>query len=352
MSINIFNKTIRNGSDPLIIAEIGINHNGSLDTAFEMIQIAKDASVDVVKFQTFQAEEFVGDKNQKFTYFSQGNQVTESMYEMFKRYEFKKEDWKKIKNECDRVGIHFLSTPQNYSDLEILLDLNIEAIKVGSDDFINIPLIKKFAKTNLPLILSIGMADIIEIYQTLESINYLDGYPIILLLCTSQYPTPPEDVNLNKFITLKNNFPNIPIGFSDHTQGSLASSVAVGFGACVFEKHFTLDQNFEGPDHWFSEDPKGLKVWAENIRSASKMLGSTIIKPTKKEINMRKLARRSIIAVEDIPLNQIFTENNVGLRRPGTGLDPLMLNKIVGCRSSRYIKKGSQILLGDFVYES
>lgn len=224
----------RNGA-PFIVAEAGINHNGDVNTAFRMIEAAKQAGVDAIKFQTFKADEFVGDPNQTYTYNSQGKEVTESMLEMFRRYEFSREEWFAIKEKCDAEKILFLSTPQNYSDLKLLLELGITAIKVGSDDFTNLPLLRSYADTGLPLIISCGMADLAEVYTSLNTVGAFNGYPVILLLCTSQYPTPENDVNLLKLRTLSNAFPHLSLGFSDHTQGSLASSLAVSFGACFLK---------------------------------------------------------------------------------------------------------------------
>lgn len=316
--IKIRNREISKESIPFIIAEVGINHNGEIEKAFEMIKIAKKAGADCVKFQTFKADEFVGDPNQMFTYKSQGKEITESMLKMFKRYEFSKDDWKLIKNKCDNEDIIFMSTPQNKSDLDILLELGIPAIKVGSDDFTNIPLLKDYATTGLPLIVSMGMSDMAEIYNSLSEIGTFEGYPTILLLCTSQYPTPPEDVNLLKLKTLSHAFPKLILGFSDHSQGTLASSLAVAMGAKVFEKHFTLDHNLPGPDHWFSENPEGLKEWIKGIRTSYSMLGTELVRPTKKEMENKKEFQRVIVSVQHIRKGEVFTSVNIGMRRvPG-----------------------------------
>ena len=210
-----------------VIAEVGINHNGELTKAMEMIRVAKRAGADAVKFQTFEADKFVGDAAQLLTYRSQGRDVTESMLDMFQRYELPKSAWREIASECRRQDIIFMSTPQNRSDLDLLLEVDIPAIKIGSDDFNNLPLIRSFASTGLPLILSCGMSDMAEVYQALDAAGAFEGRPVALLLCTSQYPTPPTDVNLKKLKTLRQAFPGLVTGFSDHTQGSLASSLAV-----------------------------------------------------------------------------------------------------------------------------
>lgn len=347
VKIKLNKHTIGHGCKPFIIAEAGINHNGEIKTAFEMIRVAKNAGVDAIKFQTFKAKEFVGDPNQKYTYRSQGKDVIESMLEMFKRYEFSRDEWFKIKKKCDNEKILFLSTPQNPSDLELLLELRIPVIKVGSDDFTNLPLLKAYSKTGLPMMVSCGMSNLTEVHQSLDTIGSLDGYPTILLVTTSQYPTPPKDTNLLRLDTLSRMFPTIPLGFSDHTQGPLASSLAVALGACLFEKHFTLNHDLPGPDHWFSEDIVGLKEWTYAINKSFTMMGSPQIQPTKKEEKMKTLARRSIMAIKEIKMGEILSTKNIGLRRPGNGLSPNFMDKILGLKATRNIKIGTLIVLGD-----
>ena len=337
------------GNPPFIVAEAGINHNGEIGNAIKMIEVAKKAQVSAIKFQTFKSEEFVGNKDLQYTYRSQGKEVTESMLELHRRCEFSREEWFKIKKKCDEEKILFLSTAQNKSDLDLLLEIGISAIKIGSDDFTNIPLLRDYTTTRLPLILSCGMADLGEIYETLNAVGSLDGYPTILLLTTTEYPTPPEDANLLKLRSLASAFPMIPLGFSDHTQGSLASSLAVALGACVFEKHFTLDRNLPGPDHWFAEDPTSLSDWVSSIRLSVKILGSSIVRPTEIEQHkMKNLARRSIVALRDISKDEVLNNNNIGLRRPGNGLPPKLIDSILGLKASRNIPKESLLKFGDF----
>jgi N,N'-diacetyllegionaminate synthase len=347
-SIRIGNREIGGGQAPFVIAEVGINHNGEIEKAFAMIAEAKAAGADAVKFQTFTAEEFISDPNLSFTYKSQGREVTESMLAMFKRYEFPPEDWKRIKQRCDSEGITFFSTPQNPGDLELLLGIGVPAVKIGSDDFNNLPLIRRYAKTGLPVMLSCGMADLSEVHQSLEALGTLDGYPTVLFLCTSQYPTPPKDANLLKLKTLAGAFPGLILGFSDHTQGPLASSLAVALGAKVFEKHFTLDHDLPGPDHWFSENPAGLREWIASIRTSDTLLGSPLVRPTAPEMGMRTLARRSIVALRDIPSGARLDEVNLGLRRPGDGLPSRFWELLIGQTAVKPIAKGQQIRLGDF----
>jgi N,N'-diacetyllegionaminate synthase len=347
-TVHIGKNSIGQSYPPFIVAEVGINHNGELANAFEMVEVAKRAGADAVKFQTFRAEEFVGDPEQTYTYKSQGKEITESMLEMFKRYEFSKDEWFDIKKKCDQADIMFLSTPQNRSDLDLLLEIGIPAIKVGSDDFTNLSLLRDYATSGLPIIVSTGMSDLGEVYQALETLGALDGYPTILLVCTSQYPTPPEDVNLLKLITLTKTFPMVVTGFSDHTMGSMASSLAVAMRACFFEKHFTLDHNLPGPDHWFSEDPVGLKEWVGSIREAYTMMGESIVRATKPEEAMKKIARRSIVAIRDISPGENLTLSNIGLRRPGNGFPPAFLDKVLESKATQKIPMGRCLCFGDF----
>lgn len=331
--------------EPFIIAEVGINHNGCLAKAKEMIDVAKAANVDAVKFQTFKAVEFCGDPDQMFTYRSQGKEITESMLEMFSRYEFDDVEWKELAEYCKEVGITFLSTPQNESDLDLLLEIGISAIKIGSDDFTNIPLIRNYSKTGLPLIMSCGMSDLAEVHTALDSAGWFSGTKIVLLLCTSKYPTSPEDVNILKLTTLKNAFPGLVVGFSDHTQDNISACMAVALGAKVFEKHFTLSHDLPGPDHWFSENPAGISSWCNDIRKAHRCMGNPLMIPNESELDMRILARRSVVALKDIKAGDLFDDKNIGLRRPGSGLPPIMLEELIGLRASSDIKSGIALTL-------
>lgn len=342
---DIGGRPIGAGHPPYCIAEVGINHNGDLATAKKMIRVAREVGADAVKFQTFKAEEFCGDPGQLFTYQSQGKTVTESMLEMFRRYEFSPEQWREIRACCDAEGITFFSTPQNRSDLDLLLSLDVPAVKIGSDDFSNLPLLRDYGRESLPLILSCGMSDISDVHQALEAVGWFEGKQVALLLCTSQYPTPPGDVNIRKLTTLQSAFPGLLVGFSDHTQGPLAASLAVSAGARVFEKHFTLSHDLPGPDHWFSEEPEDLAEWIESIRKADLMMGSAWVRPTRAERDMRVLARRSVVALRDIEPGEILDGTNTGLRRPGDGLPPKMIDALMGVRVARKILRGERISL-------
>jgi sialic acid synthase SpsE len=345
--IKIKNYEIGKNFPPFIIAEAGINHNGEISKALEMIEVAKKTGLNAIKFQTFKASEFIVDTTQTYTYRSQGKEITESMFEMFERCEFSKEEWHKIKRKCDQEKILFLSTPQNYSDLELLLDLDIKAIKVGSDDLTNLPLLKKFASTNLPIILSSGMSTLDEVSEALDTVGFFSGHPTILLITTSQYPTPLKDVNLMKFHTLSKKFPDLILGFSDHTIGPIASSLACVLGAVFFEKHFTLDCNLQGPDHWFSANPEQLKIWRDSIITSFEMLGDPTVKPTKHELINKKEFQRIVLAKKIINKGELFTDENLEMKRVsgGNGLSGKMYDKLLGIKATKNFKKGNKIEL-------
>lgn len=345
---NIGPFAIGDGAAPFVIAEAGINHCGDLENAFRMVEVAKAAGADAVKFQTFKAEEFVASPELTFTYTSQGRQITEPQLDMFKRHEFNPDQWLALRDHCQRQGILFLSTAQNRSDLDLLLSLGLGAVKVGSDDFTNLPLLRDYVGAGLPMIVSCGMADLADIDQSLAAIGTFEGVPTALLLCVSQYPTPPEDVNLARLATLMATYPGLPVGFSDHTQGPLASAIAASMGACILEKHFTLDHTLPGPDHWFSEDPAGLAAWVAQIREARAIMGDPLLRASAKERQMRRLARRSVVALRDIAPGDALTPANIGLRRPGNGLPPALLDQVLGCVAARPITNGSLLELGDF----
>ncbi len=346
--ILIKNHEIYKNGPPFIIAEAGINHNGDVNNVLKMIDVAKNAGIHAIKFQTFKAKEFITDSSLTYTYQSQGKIITESQLELFERCELSEDDYLRIKKKCDDENLIFLSTPQNKSDLDFLLQLNIPAIKVGSDDFTNIPLLKSYASTNLPLLVSCGMANLEEIKISLDTIETHNGYPTVLLLTTSEYPTPPENVNLQKLSSLSKLFPELPLGYSDHTQSNLASSLAVSFGASVFEKHFTLDNSLPGPDHWFSANPVELKTWSDSIKISFKMMGNSEIKPTTLENQMKSISRRSIVALNDIAKGEKFSYVNIGMRRPGDGLPPSMFESLIGKKAKSSIKKHQALKNSDF----
>ena len=346
-TVRIAGRVIGDNYEPFIIAEAGINHNGDITLAKRMILAAIEAGADAVKFQTFSAEEFIQDKTTMYTYTSQGKTVTEPMIDMFKRNEFSHEEWRELAGFCKKEGILFLSTPGNISDLDFLLTLDLAAIKVGSDDFVNGSLIREYGKKGKPLLLSCGMADEEEIRNTLKAAGVQEGKEVCLLLCTSEYPTPPADVNIRKLVSIQKKYPQVVPGLSDHTQGSTAAVMAVSLGARIFEKHFTMDHDLPGPDHWFSEEPVGLKVWVREIRTAFEMLGTENLEPTDAEQEMRYLCRRSITASRDIKEGEIFSDGNLYMRRPGSGLSGMEWDNIVGRQAARCVKAGEQLTKDD-----
>ncbi len=341
--IKIGDRLTGNGEPIYIIAEIGINHNGDVQLAKQMIDVAIECGVDAVKFQIFKAEEFISDPNTTYTYFSQGNRITESMLQMFTRYEFDEKGWREIFNYCSDKKIDSFATPQNPSDLDFLLSIvDVPAIKVGSDDLTNLELLDYYARKGKPLIISAGMAYLSEIEDAVHTIRGTGNCDLAILHCISTYPTDAEDVHLKKMLTICRAF-NVITGFSDHTCGSTAAIGAVALGASIIEKHFTLNKNLSGPDHWFSSDPEELKNLVKGIRFIEKAMGDTSIQPTQKELQMRTLARRSIIASKDIPRGQVIRRDFVDFKRPGTGLPPKYLKCLLGRKTKIEIKKDEQI---------
>ncbi len=349
VSFEIDSKIIGKEFEPFIIAEAGINHNGDIALAKKMILAAKNAGADAVKFQTFQTEEFIQDRSEMFTYCSQGKKVTESQYEMFKRVEFTEKEWKEIKQFCEKQGIIFLSTVSGIQGLELLIRIGVSAIKVGSDDFVNLPLLGKYEEYGLPMIVSCGMSTEAEIAATLEVLKVKEGHPVCLMLCTSQYPTPEQDVNARKLLTISEKFPQVIPGLSDHTQGHTAAVVATAYGARVFEKHFTLNHDLPGPDHWFSADPAELRQWAAEIRKAYVVLGSPVLEPTETEKAQRLAMRRSITTIKQIHPGDSLTEDNIDLLRPGNGLGADNWKQILGRTAAHELAKGIQITWDDIV---
>lgn len=269
---------------PVIVGEVGVNHNGSLERALAMVGVAKAAGCDAVKFGTFKAAEFCA--------------PDDPLYAMFKSCELEDGAWKIIKREADRIGITFFSTPQNETDLKVLLDVGVPCIKVGSDDLTNTALIESYASHGLPMILSTGMADPWDIRLAMQAAR---DVPLIVCVCTSLYPCPPEAANLGRITALRRWFCK-DVGFSDHTVGPQAATVAAALGATYFEKHFTLDNQLLGPDHAFSANPAQLANWVWSIKNAMALLGDGEIKPTAQErINRPKWRRASGQQIRGIP---------------------------------------------------
>jgi len=343
MKIRIEDKLIGEEEPCFIIAEAGVNHNGSVELAKKLIDAAKDAGADAVKFQTFKTENVVVKDAQKAEY--QKETTGEgSQYEMIKKLELTEEDFRELADYAEKKDIMFLSSPFDKESVDLLYELDVPAFKVGSGEITNFPLLRYIAKKEKPIILSTGMSTLGEIEEALDVIRSEGVEDIILLHCVSNYPARIEDVNLRAMGTLKQAF-KLPVGFSDHTLGITAPIAAVALGACVIEKHFTLDRNLPGPDHKASLEPDELKEMVKAIREVEKALGNGIKKPTKEEEKIKKVARRSIVAKVDISKGAIITEDMLDVKRPGTGIEPKYLKFIIGRKTKEDIKKDEIISL-------
>lgn len=345
--IQVGNKIIGKDHPCFIAAEIGINHNSDIELAIKMIDAAADSGADAVKFQNYYTEDFILDKNLKYTYISEGREITESQFDMFKRYELSFEQLQILKEHCDNRDLLFFSTPTSKKGLDDLVRLKVGLLKNGSDLLVNLPLVEAMARTRIPTILSTGMSFISEIDDAVRSFEEAGGNELILLLCTSSYPTPDEDVNLLKLGSLSKAF-NYPVGFSDHTWGTEAAIAAVALGTCFIEKHFTLDKNLPGPDHRFSSDPSELKQLISAVRKTEKMLGTSKIGPTKSEKSGRFEFRLSCAAARDIMPGETLTEQDILFIRPASGLHPRFYKNLVNRKSKYQIKKGKFFQLNDF----
>ena len=340
MKANVGNKFIGEGEPCFIIAEAGVNHNGDIKLAKKLVDAAKDAGADAVKFQTFKAENVVIKNAEKAEYQKETTGVGESQYDMIKKLELTEYDFKELTDYAKEKNILFLSSPFDKKSVDLLYELDVPAFKIASGEITNFPLLKHIAKKEKPIILSTGMSTLGEVEEALNVIRSEGVNDIILLHCVSNYPAKIENVNLRAMETLKQAF-KLPVGFSDHTIGITASIAAVALGACVIEKHFTQDRNLAGPDHKASLEPDELKEMVNAIRDVEKALGGGIKRPTQGEKEIKKVARRSIVAKVDIPEGAIITEEMLDIKRPGTGIVPKYFDFIVGMRAKKDIKKSN-----------
>ena len=324
-----------------IIAEAGVNHNGSIELAKKLIDVAVNAGVDAVKFQTFKAENLVSKNAQKADYQKKNmNDTDDSQLNMLKKLELDVNTHKELISYCNSKNIMFLSTPFDHDSIELLNGLGLEIFKVPSGEITNLPYLRHIGKLNKQVILSTGMADIGEIEDALDVLIDAGTQKenITILHANTMYPTPMEDVNLKAMITIGNTF-DCKYGYSDHTLGIEVDIAAVAMGASCIEKHFTLDKTMEGPDHKASLEPQELKAMVEAIRNIELALGSSIKKPSKSETPNIQVARKSIVANCDIKKGETFTENNLTIKRPGNGINPMRWDEIVGTVSIKdYIK--------------
>lgn len=327
-----------------IIAEAGVNHNGSIELAKELIDVAVEAKADAVKFQTFKAENLVSKNAQKADYQKQTTDKNESQFDMIKKLELDVDTHKELMLYCKTKDIMFLSTPFDHDSIDLLSDLGLEIFKIPSGEITNLPYLRHIGKLNKKVILSTGMADIGEIEDALDILIEAGTKKenIVVLHANTEYPTPMEDVNLKAMVTIGNTF-DIAFGYSDHTLGIEVDIAAVAMGACCIEKHFTLDCKMEGPDHKASLEPDELKAMVKAIRNIELALGSSIKKPSKSEIPNMQIARKSIVAKVGIKKGEILTEEKITIKRPGNGINPMRWDEIVGTIATKDYKEDELI---------
>lgn len=322
----------------LFIAEAGINHDGSIDEAKKMIDAAVDAGADYVKFQTFKANDLVTPTALTSSYIDSGSHKGESFRDLLKRLELSPESHQELKKYCEQKGIKFLSTAFHHDSFDFLMELGIDVIKVASGDLTNLPLLKHMASSKLPMIISTGMATLGEIEDALNAVSSMGNNQIILLHCISWYPAPIETTNLLYMQTLKNAF-GYPVGFSDHTLGINMAIAARAMGAVCFEKHFTMDSKRFGPDHAASIEPQEMIGLVAGIREVELGFGTTQRMFSELEIGQRKVHRRSIVVEKDIKKGDVFTTDNLVIKRPGIGLLPKFLDEIIGKKATKDLSR-------------
>ncbi len=317
-----------------IIAEAGVNHNGNFELAKKMVDVAKAAGVDYIKFQTFIPEKLVAKSAEKAQYQKDTTGETESQLEMLEKLTLSNENFIELKKYCDDIGMGFISTPFDLESISFLETFDMDFWKIPSGEITNLPYLEAIAATGRKVVMSTGMCDISEIKAVVEVLEKNGVKDIELLHCNTQYPTPYEHVNLNAMKTIAD-ATNKAVGYSDHTLGIEVPIAAVALGAQVIEKHFTLDKNMEGPDHRASLEPEELKAMVSAIRNIEFALGMAIKEPTESEISNRKVARKSIVAKTDIKCGDVFTADNLTTKRPGNGISPMRWHEILGQRANK-----------------
>lgn len=317
-----------------IIAEAGVNHNGSLELAKKLAKKAKEAGADAVKYQTFVAERLVKKDAQKAEYQKEMTGARESQLEMLKKVELSYDEFRELKEYCDTIGIEFLSTPFDQESIEFLDELGILTFKVPSGEVTNLPYLERIAQKGKKIIMSTGMCEVEEIEGALEVLRANGAKDVVLLHCNTEYPTPYRDVNLRAMQMLKDKF-EVAVGYSDHTAGIEVPIAATALGAEVIEKHFTLDKTMEGPDHKASLEPDELKNMVEAIRNIEVALGDGVKRPSESEQKNIQVARKSIVAAVNIKKGDVFTEANLTVKRPGTGISPMRWKELLGQTATR-----------------
>ena len=326
----------------LIIAEAGVNHNGDINLAKKLIEQAAKAGADVVKFQTFKANSCVSVSAKKAKYQLETTAKEESQLEMIQKLELSYESHFELMKHCKKHGIAFLSTPFDLESVEFLKGLDLPYFKIPSGEITNLPYLKAVAKCKKKVLLSTGMANLGEIEAALTILRKNGTRNITLLHCNTEYPTPFEDVNLNALKTLKEAF-KLEVGYSDHTEGIVASLGAVALGAVVIEKHFTLDKTMEGPDHRASLEFEELRALCKGIRELEKALGSGIKKASKSEAKNKIIARKSLVAKREIQKGEKFSIENLTTKRPGSGISAMRYEEYLGKRALKTYKKDELI---------
>ncbi|SFT33569.1 N-acetylneuraminate synthase [Lachnospiraceae bacterium XBD2001] len=316
-----------------IIAEAGVNHNGSYELACGLVDAAKEAGADCIKFQTFKAEKLVSHNAKKAEYQKKTTGDT-SQQEMLKKLELSYEQFISLKEYCEKVGIRFLSTPFDFDSINFLNSMDMPFWKIPSGEITNYPYLVALAKTGKPIVMSTGMCEMYEIEAAIDVLREHGAEDIKLLHCNTEYPTPFEDVNLRAMKTMAETF-HVEVGYSDHTKGIEVPIAAVAMGATIIEKHFTLDRNMEGPDHKASLEPQELAEMVRGIRHIESALGTGIKAPSCSERKNIEVARKSIVASKYIQPGEVFSEDNLTVKRPGTGINPMRWNEVVGRRANR-----------------
>lgn len=325
-----------------IIAEAGVNHNGSIDIAKKLVKAAKQAGADCVKFQTYITENLVTTTAKKADYQIHNTQNEDTQYSMLKKLELSFDEFRELKRYCEEMNIDFISTPFDLDSIDFLESLEMKFWKVPSGEITNFPYLKKIANTKLPVILSTGMSSIEEVSSAVDVLKKNGCPDISILHCTTEYPTPVEECNLNAVRTLKEVY-GVRVGYSDHTDSILIPVAAVAVGAEIIEKHFTLDKSMEGPDHKASLEPKQLKEMVRNIRVIECALGDGVKRPSQSEISNISIARKSIVAKERICKGEVFTEENLAVKRPGTGINPMNWEYVIGKIATKDFEKDELI---------
>lgn len=317
----------------LIIAEAGVNHNGKLDIAMKLAETAKKCGADVVKFQAFNVNKLVSRHAQMAEYQKKNMGSEDTQAAMLNRLALSEDDFIQLYEYCKNIGIGFLSTPFDIDSIHFLDGIQ-DIWKIPSGEITNYPYLVEIAKTGKDIILSTGMSTLDEVKDALDVLHENGSANIMLLHCTTEYPVPYEDVNLKAMKTLREEF-QCPVGYSDHTKGIEASIAAVAMGAVIIEKHFTLDKTMEGPDHKASLEPYELKNMVDAIRNVESAMGTGEKKPSNSELKNIEVVRKSIVAARNIEAGELFTEENLTTKRPGTGISPMKWNDIIGMKANR-----------------